>query len=92
MSNSPFILELDAIYQKGFTSQNVANVYFPKYVKNRKKIINILMSGDVQDALYNILTCEGSEGKKLLKILGNMSPHQILDTQQVAGLLAKLGA
>ena len=46
-----------------------------------------LLSGDVQDALYSIFTCNGDQGKELLKILGAMDSDQINDTSTLASLL-----
>ena len=48
-----------------------------------------ILSGDVQDALYNIFTCNGDLGREHLKILGKMDSKQINDTSMVACLLSK---
>ena len=51
-----------------------------------------VMSGDVQDALYNIFTSNGDQGKELLTILGKMDSKQIKDTSNIAALLGKRNA
>ncbi len=56
--NKAFIMKIDAIYSKAFKSD--AERFFPLYSKKRKTIMNSIMSGDVSDALFKILTCEGN--------------------------------
>ena len=57
-ANKAFIMKIDKIYSKGYKLD--AERYFPLYSKKRKTIINSIMSGEVSDALFKILTCEGN--------------------------------
>lgn len=58
INNKVFIFEVDSIQQRCFEDEQRA-IYFPQYTLKRKKIMTTLLSGDVQDALYSIFTCNG---------------------------------
>ena len=45
------------------------------------------MTGDIQDALYNIFT--NCKGNNLLKVLGSMSAEKIKDIEKLADLVSE---